>query len=55
METPARCPGCTEQIASLENRLARMEQFFAILQASLPPARTTAAQRAQERWHPQAS
>ena len=55
METPARCQGCTEQIAKLEHRLAEMEKFFAALQGPLPPSRATAVQRAQERWHPQAS
>ena len=55
METPARCQGCTEQIATLEQRLAEMEKFFATLQGPRPPARPSAARRAQERWHPQAS
>ena len=52
---PARCQGCTEQIADLEQRLAKMEVFFAVLKNSRRPGRPTAAQRAAERWQPAAS
>ena len=51
METPARCQGCTEKIASLEGRIAEMEKYFAVLRDS----RLSAAERAAERWRPAAS
>ena len=50
METPARCQGCTEQIALLEHRLAEMEKFFAALRGPAGRARPSAMQKAAERW-----
>lgn len=51
---PACCPEHAEQIAALEHRIAQMEKFFTILQGRVP-ARTSAMQKAAERWDLEAS